>query len=117
MVISMAKKIQINNIDELNEIVEKASRLRDQLIAKREREAANNDRKIIATLIHEKACKKEDECGWEEENNLNHTANGKTTTDGFTNWDGSEHLIYAAKVKQLLFEYDVHTITTILNIL
>lgn len=109
----MTKKIQINNIDELNEIVEKASRLRDRLIAKREREAANNDWKIIATLIHEKACKKEDECAWEEER----ITDKKTTTDDFTNWDGSEHLIYAAKAKQLLFEYDVHTITTILNIL
>lgn len=113
----MTKKIHINNIEELNEIMIKASKMRDELVAMREADAKNNEWKEIATLIHEKGCHKEDECSWEEEHNLNFDIDGKAISDNSVNWNGSERLIYAAKAKQLLFEFDSQTISAILNIL
>lgn len=113
----MSRKLQINNIEELNEIVVKASKIRDELLAFKEAEKINTEWKEIAILIHEKGCKKGKECSWDEEHNLDFDIEGKIISDEFINWNGSERLIYAAKAKQLLFEYDKQTISTILNIL
>lgn len=113
----MAKKIQINSIEELNEIVLRASKIRDDLIAIREAKQNNNEWKEIATLIHEKSCQRGLECSWNKEHNLGFEIDGEIIADDFIDWNGSERLIYATKAQHLLFEYDSYTIKTILNIL